>query len=116
MVDSSTIPDADKRQATLASPITDTTSTALQAAPGAGKKIMVTSLCVHNMHATVSTEIQILSGATKIYTVPGGAAGGGGAFTFPIELECAENEALNIKPETTGASVRGSFVGYVKDV
>ena len=116
MVNSATISDADKRQGTLASPITDTTSTELEAAPGAGKKIMITSLCVHNMHASVATEIQILSGSTKIYTVPGGAGGGGGAFTFPIELECAANEALNIKPETTGASVRGSFVGYVKNL
>jgi hypothetical protein len=92
--------------------ITDTTSTQVIAAPAAGSRILVMTLCITNAHPTVSTVVHLLSAATVIWRVYCAAGGGGFGDTFSIPLPCATAEALNAQCVTTGASVLVNAIGY----
>jgi hypothetical protein len=92
--------------------ITDTTSTQVIAAPAAGNRILVTSLCITNAHATQGTVVTILSGSTVKWRVYCAPVGGGFADTFAMPLACAAAEALNAQCVTTGASVLVNAIGY----
>ena len=95
----------------VTSAITDLTSTAVIAAPGAGNQLFITDILVTNSHASVGTVVQILSNATVIWTGYARAEGGY-VMAFGVPIACAVNEALNAKCLTTGASVYVSAAGY----
>jgi hypothetical protein len=95
---------------TGASPLTDTTTTAIIAAGGAGIRTIITSLVITNGHATQDTRVQILDGSTVKFVAFCKAAGGGVAI--PVSLSGSANTAWNAKCVTTGASVDVSMSGY----
>lgn len=95
-----------------ASLITNTTSTALISAGGAGVIYVITAISVSNGAATVGTEVNILDGSTVVWS--GSASAGFGGFTqsFPDGLVCTANTAINAQCVTTGASVRANVTGH----
>jgi hypothetical protein len=92
--------------------ITDTTSTQLVAAKGAGVRTYLQTITVQNSHATVSTWVNILDGAVVRMTVYAVALGGGISIPLPKPLRGTANTAWNVQCETTGANVRANAVGY----
>lgn len=94
--------------------ITDTTSTPVIAAPGAGIRLYITQLLVTNSHATVGTVVEIRdgSGGTVLQRGYAAPAGGGFAPTFPVPLRLTANTALHAVNVTTGSSVYVSASGY----
>ena len=78
---------------------TDTTSTALVAAPGSGYKLWVSKITICNSHATSRANVSLLSGTTVIWTTPAPPIGGA-LEVFPDPIDCNENEALNFKSDT----------------
>lgn len=96
------------------SAITNTTSTSVIAAAGAGVRLYITSLTVTNSHATVGTLVQITdgSGGTVLWQGYAAAAGGGVAITFNSPLRTTANTALHAVCGTTGANVYVSAQGY----
>lgn len=92
--------------------ITDTTRTAVLAAPGAGVRNYVTHLLITNSHATVGTYVKIEDGTTEIYGGYAAPAGGGFSVTLPAPLRLSANAALNVTCGTTGANVYASASGY----
>lgn len=97
--------------AVSASDITNTTSTAVKAAT-ASTRYCITSITVSNMHATVSTRVDILDGSTVIWTGPAAALGGGYSITFPAPKPLTTNTAINAQCGTTGAAVRVAIAGF----
>lgn len=95
---------------TGATPLTDTTSTPIIAAAGAGIRTVIRSLSITNGHATVDTLVQILDGAVVKYVVFCKAAGGGVAV--PVYLVGSANTAWNAKAVTTGSSISVSLSGF----
>lgn len=99
----------------LGSDLTNTTPTSLLAAPGAGLRTYITQLFVSNMHASVSTRVDITdgSGGALIYTGAAVANGGGYSINFVKPLrQPTTNTAIFIVCGTTGAQVRASIDGY----
>lgn len=92
--------------------ITDTTRTAVIAAPGAGVRHYVTHLLITNSHATVGTYVKVEDGTTEIYGGYAAPAGGGFSVTLPVPLRLSANTALNVTCATTGANVYASASGY----
>lgn len=94
--------------------ITDTTSTSVIAAAGAGVRNFITSILVTNSHATVGTLVTIKdgSGGTTLYAGYAAAAGGGFSVTFPTPLRGSANTALHAACGTTGSNVYVSAAGY----
>lgn len=92
--------------------ITDTTRTAVIAAPGAGVRNYVTHLLITNSHATVGTYVKVEDGTTEIYGGYAAPAGGGFSVTLPVPLRLSANTALNVTCGTTGANVYASASGY----
>jgi hypothetical protein len=95
-----------------AADITNTTSTSVVAAGGAGVIYVVTAITVSNMSATVSTRVDILDGSTVIWRGPAASGGGGFTITFPDGLVCTANTALNAQCATTGSATRVSISGH----
>lgn len=91
--------------------ITNTTSTQLIAG-AASVRYVITAITVSNMSATVSTEVNILDGATVVWSGPATVNGGGYSITFPDGLLCTANTAINAQCVTTGASVRANVAGH----
>lgn len=94
-----------------ASDITNTTSTSIKAAI-ASTRFCITAITVSNMHATVSTRVDILDGTTRIWTGPAAALGGGYSITFPAPIPLTTNTAINAQCGTTGAAVRVAIAGF----
>jgi hypothetical protein len=96
---------------TNASAITNTTSTEIIPAPGAGQVLSITDILVTNSHASVGTVVQIRSGTTLKWQ---GYARAEGGFACPlgVEIVCGVNEAINAQCVTTGASVFVSINGF----
>lgn len=92
--------------------ITNTTSTALIAAGGAGVIYVITAITVSNGSATVGTEVNILDGTTVVWSGPAALGFGGYTVTFPDGLVCTANTAINAQCVTTGASVRACVSGH----
>jgi len=92
--------------ATSASSITNTTSTSLVAATASVIRV-ITAITVSNMHATVSTIVNILDGSTVKWHGPAAAVGGGYCVSG-LKLVGTVNTAINVQCVTTGASVRAS--------
>jgi hypothetical protein len=94
--------------------ITDTTSTSVIAAQGAGVRTYVTSLLVTNSDATVGTAVAITdgSGGTVLWRGYAAPAGGGFSVTFPVPLRTTANTALHAVCATTSAEVYVSASGY----
>lgn len=95
-----------------ASLITNTTSTSLIAAGGAGVIYVITAITVSNSSASVGTEVNILDGSTVVWGGPAAAVYGGYSITFPDGLVCTANTAINAQCVTTGASVRACVTGH----
>lgn len=93
--------------------ITDTTSTTVIAAPGAGRRLVITDVLVTNGHATQGTRVDLLDGATVRFT--GFAKSDGGGFNLKLEapIVCAANAAFKAQCGTTGSSVYVSASGYI---
>jgi hypothetical protein len=93
--------------------ITDTTTTSVIAAQGAGIRTYITQITVTNSHATVGTFVKITDGASTIkHEGYAAAAGGGYTASFPTPLRCTANTAVNAICVTTGANVIASVSGY----
>ncbi len=99
-----------------ASDITNTTSTAVKAAGGAGTRYIITSITVSNMAASVSTRVDILSASTVIWSGPAAKDGGGYTITFPCGLVCGVNEAINAQCGTTASATRVAVSGYIDTI
>lgn len=95
----------------LAADITDTTSTSVKTAT-ASIRHYVTSVSVSNMDATVATRVNILDGATVIWSCPAAALGGGCTQSFPVPLRGTANTALNAQPTVTSSESRVCLSGY----
>lgn len=91
--------------------IVDTTSTQVAAAAGVGIRRYISAISVSNMHASVATRVDILDGATVVWTGPAAANGGGYTITFPQQIRCSANTAINAQCGTTGAAVRVAISG-----
>lgn len=87
---------------------TGTTNTAVIAAIGAGVRIYVTTLIVHNS-STTNTRATIKSATTTLLEIPAPARGGS-IIHFPVPLRLTANEALNF---ASGASVTTMYVSAV---
>lgn len=97
---------------TGASPLTDTTSTAIIAAAAAGVRTYLTEITITNGHATVDTRVQILDGSTVRREIFCKASGGGAVVTFPTPLRGTAATAWNAKAVTTGSSIDVNMSGY----
>jgi hypothetical protein len=97
-----------------ASAITDTTSTSIIAAAGAGIRNYITSIIVTNSHSTVGTLVKITDGSGGTLLAQGYAAAGGGGWslTLPTPIKTTANTALHAVCGTTGANVYVTAVGY----
>jgi hypothetical protein len=103
------LPEADWQYAAT---IVNNTSTAMQAAGGAGIKKYLTGFVYQNTNAT-ATVLNILRGATLIHSVSAPASMAAPIqLTFPTPLQTAANEALNVQCVTTGANVLVNAQGY----
>ncbi len=77
----------------------------------ASTRFYISAITVSNMHASVNTRVDIYSGATLIWTGPASANGGGYSITFPQQIRCASNTAINVQCGTAGAAVRVAIGG-----
>ena len=103
------LPEADWQYAAT---IVNNTSTAMQAAGGAGIKKYLTGFVYQNTNAT-ATVLNVLRGSTVICSVSAPATMTAPvALTFPTPLQTAANEALNVQCVTTGANVLVNAQGY----
>lgn len=92
--------------------ITNTTSTAIQAAAGAGLKRYMTGFFYQNTNAT-ATVFNILRGATVIATISANANMANTVHVpLPTPLQTAANEALNVQAVTTGANLIINAQGF----
>ena len=109
VVKSFSIPEADWQ---YTGTLTTNTSTAMQAAGGAGIKRYCTGFEYQNTSAT-QTVLNILRGTTVIRSVSAAASMANPIqVTFPTPLQTAANEALNVQCVTTGANVFVNAQGY----
>jgi hypothetical protein len=96
------------------SDITNTTSTSVIAAQGAGIKTYITSILVMNSHATVGTWVNITDGSGGTVLATGYAAPAGGGWTlYPTPgIATTANTAVHAVCVTTGANVRVTVAGF----
>lgn len=97
-----------------------TASTAVIAAPGAGKHLVIDTVLLYNSHATVDTEVAILNGAAEVFRVNLRAALATApnqpvVVTLPKGIQLASDTALNAQNITTGSSTRAAAFGVVED-
>lgn len=83
----------------------------LAVAPGAGFRLWVSKITVSNSDASQTTQIQIKTGSTTIWTIPAPAAGGA-LEIFPDPIDCNENEALNFSCDDSTTTITVSVAGY----
>jgi len=103
------IPEADWQ---FTGTLTNVTSTAMQAAGGAGIKKYLTGLTYQNTNGT-ATVVNVLRGTTVIFTFSAAASMVNPVpIPLPTPLQTAANEALNIQCVTTGANVLVNAQGY----
>jgi hypothetical protein len=103
-------PRADLLSGTLTSNLEDTSTATLIAAPGSGKRLYVSSVCVTNNDATVGTVVVVSCSATAAKRLRLNAAAVGGGFCLPLgqEIACDKNTALTVTPETTSAQIQAA--------
>jgi hypothetical protein len=89
---------------------TDTTQTEVIAAPGAGKRNMITTIIIANTSGTADA-VNIKSASTTLMVLPTGADGAIINFAEPLKLEL--NEALNFNALTGQTTIYVSAVGWV---
>jgi hypothetical protein len=96
------------------SDITNTTSTSVIAAQGAGIKTYIKAILVTNSHATVGTFVNITDGSGGTVLATGYAAAGGGGWTFYPSpgIATTANTAVHAVCVTTGANVRVTVAGF----
>jgi hypothetical protein len=104
------IPEADW---TAAVTVTNTTSTAVRAAAGAGLRNYCTGLQYQNTNAT-ATLFTVLDGAAVVanFSAPASMAAPA-VLTFATPLRTAANAALNVQAATTGANLLVNAQGYI---
>jgi len=110
------IPEGDWSYAAASGGITDTTSTQMAAAAGAGLRNYLTSIAIQNASATVATEVTVLDNATVIwrgYVGTSSQLNSEVVVAFPSPLKSTANTALNVKCVTTGAQVYVNAQGYI---
>ncbi len=95
--------------------ITNTTGVTVKAAAGAGIRNYITSVDVENGHATVSTDVRILDGAsgTVLWRGFAQAAGGGVAIEFNPPLRGTANTLVEVANGTTGSATYFNVRGFV---
>jgi len=85
------------------------------AAPGVGRRIVVTRVVVTNMHASVSTKVSVRDDTTVKAT--NAAVFGGGGWSegdgFSPMFIGSDNAAITMICGTTGADVDVSIKGYI---
>ncbi len=107
-----------------AAAITDTTSTAVAAAPttGTNPRYWITDIIVSNADDNVPTHVRILSGSTLKAVVFAGCTGPTTAASsasagYHIKLnkpiQCGVSEAINAQPVTSGASIFVTVSGFI---
>ena len=107
------VPPAAYFTAVSAADIVNTTSTLVKAAAGTGVRYYITAFSVTNSAAAVSTRVDLLDGATVIWSCQvGPAATGTCNQLFPTPLRGTTATALNCQAATTAAAVRCSIAGY----
>jgi hypothetical protein len=94
--------------------VTDTTSTSVLAAAGAGVRNYVTQVTVTNSHATVGTVVTITDGSGGTVLHRGYAAPNGGGYSLSLNapLRGSANTAIHAVCATTGSNVYVSASGY----
>jgi len=97
-----------------AAAMTNLSDTEIIAAQGAGARIYVTQITVHNAHASVDTGVAIKDGTTEIYRIPASSVYGGATLNFSAPLRLSDNTALQAACLVTGASVHVSASGFKK--
>jgi hypothetical protein len=97
---------------TGATPITTTSVIPVKAAAGAGVRNYLGSLYIGNAHASVSTAITILDGASIIGVCWVKASADPVMLYFDPPLRSSANAALNMQCATTGASVHVTATGW----
>lgn len=90
-----------------------TTAQSVIAAPGAGKRLVITDIIVTNDHASTDTEFQILSATTVKIHQFALAGGGGFAHGFTKPLPMGVNEAINAKTLTSVDELHVTIHAYV---
>ena len=91
--------------------------TTILVAPGAGLKIVVTSVFASNVHATVGTATHVREGATD-KLVGYSAALGGNFYAYDREglFEMSENTAVTVINSVTGSDVHINVSGFIREV
>ena len=101
---------------TNATPIIDTTLTVLKAAPtalDAGSTIALTDIDIVNTHATVTTLVNLLVGATVVATFNLPALGANPVFkSFTTPIIAPKGSAISIQAVTTGANIYWNARGF----
>jgi len=99
--------------AVSAADIVNTNSTAVKAAT-TGSRYIITDIAVSNMDAAVNTRVDILSGATVVWSGPASANAGGFVHQLGTPIVCGLSEAINAQCGTDSAMVRVAVSGYVR--
>lgn len=92
------------------SDVTDTNAEEVIAAQGANNRVVITTICVTNNHASTDTVVQILNGSTVMWRF-NCVHGGGGVIPLPDPLVGEKNTAWSVKAETA-ASLQCSLSGH----
>lgn len=103
--------DSTEWTAVSASDIVNTTSTTVKAAGGAGVRFRLFGITVSNMSPSVATRVDILDGATVIWSGPASAGGGGYSKEFKKPKKLTANTDIKVQCGTTGAQVRVALDG-----
>lgn len=90
---------------------TGTGDTQIIAAQGAGVRIYVTTLIIHNAHATTNGFVTIKDGTTAKLVVPA-PANGGAVINLPVPLRLTANTALNFASSAAITTIYVSAVGF----
>lgn len=91
---------------------TDTSATQVIAAPGANKRLFISSIIVSNSSATAS-EVTLKDGTTTIMVIPA-PADSGAVLNLHVHLKLSENTALNFTSADSVTTMKVSAVGYIK--
>jgi hypothetical protein len=92
----------------------DATKT-VKAAPGAGKRIVVTGYTWSVLvSAAQAVDVEDSSGTVHVLRLPASPGVVQGSYTFEAGLELTVNEALVITPAAAGPSVHVVAEGYIK--
>lgn len=90
---------------------TGTSDTQIIAAQGAGVRIYVTTLIIHNAHATTNGFVTIKDGTTAKLVVPA-PANGGAVINLPVPMRLTANTALNFAASASITTIYVSAVGF----